>query len=102
MKKLATERLEISYKPLNIPKSLRLMSKLGITENGLNEQNNLFDLLADFIDEAQGFIKSTKIEGKAAKWEQFIEEPESIELFGMLLNEVVARFSGGDKESKNA
>jgi hypothetical protein len=102
MKKITTDRLEISYKPLNIPKSLRLMSKLGITENGLNDQNNLFDLLADFIDEAQGFIKSTKIDGKAVKWEDFIDEADSMEVFSSLLNEIVARFSGGDKESKNA
>lgn len=102
MKTIKKENIEVQYKPLNIPQALRLMSKLGIDQNGLSDKTNLLDLLADFIDEAKEIVKTVKIDDKTVKWDNFINNPASMDIFGVLLNEIIGGFSGGAPELKNA
>lgn len=94
-----SEKIQIDYKMPNVPQALRMMSKLGITEKGL-ENTSMFAFVADFMELIEPYIESVTIDGEESTWQAALEHPETIQIASALMERIFNAYQGQDSESK--
>lgn len=99
MEKLKNGALEIEYRLPNIPQSLRLMKKLGISEKGV-ENASIFDFLSEFLDSAEEFVSKVSYQGKEISWSDALYLKELMEPSGEMLTRILTAYTGGESEAK--
>lgn len=95
----------ITYRLPNVPETLRLVGKLGISENGLPAGKSMYEFMADFIEHVGPFIVSVNIkQGKKTikTWEEALAFPEVIEPCTEIMNNVMTALRGGSEDVKKS
>lgn len=100
MKTITNGEATLEIKMPNIPQTLRLLGKLGLTEDGLKEGVSTYEVLADFIEIIETHVEKVTLAGKEISYEEALNQPTCMAVFGDAMNEIVSAFSGGETEPK--